>query len=179
MRYELSICPHCLGQTDDDRGHEHGGIYYGSAYVDVDVDLPMEDRIRLADAKLEAEGFHHARMARAAQEQAELEAMEAEWRATAPAEQIRAYDAARADSNVSVMAAGGILREVWADEAVRLQLAGPSPLLGTPEDVKTHERRVQDARRRAAQETIDRFEAEGPVAVSFYALRNARRVLDA
>lgn len=61
MRYELSVCPHCLEQVDG--GHKHGSIFYCAAYVQADADIPMEDRIRLADAKLEDEKAHLRYMA--------------------------------------------------------------------------------------------------------------------
>lgn len=174
--FTIPICPKCHAEIPDEGSHYHDGITYEAVYVQARLDEPHFGQLA-ANACRDSERAHEQEQARRAADLAELAEMEAEWRKTAPPEQVEAFDAALATRRTHSRALADAIRVTWSEPSVRHALASPSPLFASPEDIERHAEENRRLRREEAQRVIDAFEAKGPAAVSFSALRSARRKL--
>ena len=174
--YEVIICPKCRVQLDPEYGDcEHDGIYYHGVHQCAQLLDSAGDEADLRAAVESMEAAHRKRLEREATDRAELERMEAEWRATATAEQVEHYERAQAQAAEIRVSMHDTIKRVYGNPRVLAEMSAPSPLLALlGEDWQEG----RDARvRRDAEKTIARFEAHGPAAVDFTALREARRRL--
>lgn len=173
----IPICPKCHVEIHSDEGsHDHGGITYDAVDVQVRLDEPHFGQL-VANACRDAERAHEEAQARRAADLAELMEMEAEWRQTAPREQVEAFDAALATRAMHSRTLAHAMRVTWSEPSVKHALASPSPLFASPEDIERHAEELRRLRREEAQRVIDAFEAKGPAVISFSALLSARRKL--
>lgn len=174
--FTIPICPKCHVQIPDEGSHDHCGITYEAVDVQARLDEPHFGQL-VANACRDSERAHEQAQARRAADLAELAEMEAEWRRTAPPEQVEAFDAALAMRQKHSREVADAIRVTWSAPSVQHALSSPSPLFASLEDIERHAEELRRLRREEAQRVTDAFEAKGPAAVSFSALRSARRKL--
>jgi hypothetical protein len=188
MNYTIYVCPLCREQVvGDDVGlgyavHEHDGVGYVPVPIQLSPDrLPPIDDMLAAQCARDEERHRLAEERRVA-DAAELAEMERAWRASAAAEQVQAYDRASAVNHKTLVSVSRALKDVYSgpeflrewDASGRVS---SSLFFGDTDSRRAAENELQRVRRENAEETLRRFDEEGPAAVPFWKLRDARRKL--